>query len=123
MLAARSRARAMVLGATVLAAPAIPHAARRVTFPIYLTLGPWQVHPHPIFEILAYFVGFRLFLRRGQASSDFLAPAPRWWVAVPEGLGYENVFRILIVQFMDAHSLDVRSVKKSWITSWRPTGA
>lgn len=36
-------------------------------------------------------------------------------VAAPENVSYENVFRILIVQFIDAHAFDVRSVKKSCI--------
>lgn len=31
------------------------------------------------------------------------------------GVSYENVFRVLIVQFLDAHSFDVRSVKKTCI--------
>ncbi len=36
-------------------------------------------------------------------------------VAVPEGLGYENLFRVIIMQFIDAHAFDVRSVKKSCV--------
>ena len=32
-----------------------------------------------------------------------------------EELNYDNVFRVLIVQFMDAHNLDIRSLKKSCI--------
>jgi hypothetical protein len=36
-------------------------------------------------------------------------------VSVPEGLTYENVFRILIVQFLDPYNFDVRSVKRSCI--------
>jgi uncharacterized radical SAM superfamily Fe-S cluster-containing enzyme len=36
-------------------------------------------------------------------------------VAVPQGLTYENVFRILIVQFLDPYNFDVRSVKRSCI--------
>lgn len=36
-------------------------------------------------------------------------------VAVPETIGYENVFRVLIMQFIDAHSFDIRSVKKSCV--------
>ncbi|MEO8195887.1 MAG: radical SAM protein [Thermoanaerobaculia bacterium] len=36
-------------------------------------------------------------------------------VAVPPELSYANLFRILIVQFIDAHAFDVRSVKKSCI--------
>ena len=40
----------------------------------------------------------------------------------PEGLGYDNVFRVLIVQFMDAYSLDVRALKKSCIHFAQPDG-
>ncbi len=36
-------------------------------------------------------------------------------VDVPPELSYANLFRILIVQFIDAHAFDVRSVKKSCI--------
>ncbi len=36
-------------------------------------------------------------------------------VAVPEGLGYQNLFRVIIMQFIDAHAFDVRSVKKSCV--------
>ena len=36
-------------------------------------------------------------------------------VEVPEGLGYKNLFRIIIMQFIDAHAFDVRSVKKSCV--------
>ncbi|MGC9561464.1 radical SAM protein [Brachymonas sp. M4Q-1] len=37
-------------------------------------------------------------------------------------LGYRNVFRVLIVQFMDAQSLDIRALKKSCIHMARPDG-
>jgi uncharacterized radical SAM superfamily Fe-S cluster-containing enzyme len=43
-------------------------------------------------------------------------------VATPEGLGYRNVFRVLVVQFMDALSLDIRALKKSCIHMARPDG-
>jgi 7,8-dihydro-6-hydroxymethylpterin dimethyltransferase len=36
-------------------------------------------------------------------------------VPVPDNLGYENIFRIMIVQFLDAFNFDVRSVKRSCI--------
>ncbi|WP_255435391.1 radical SAM protein [Chitinimonas sp. BJB300] len=36
-------------------------------------------------------------------------------IAAPQQLRYDNVFRVLIVQFMDAYSLDVRALKKSCI--------
>jgi 7,8-dihydro-6-hydroxymethylpterin dimethyltransferase len=44
---------------------------------------------------------------------DLLCCLPR--VEAPTELGYKNVFRIIIMQFMDAHAFDVRSVKKSCV--------
>ena len=43
-------------------------------------------------------------------------------IAAPAELGYRNVFRVLIVQFMDALSLDIRALKKSCIHMARPDG-
>jgi 7,8-dihydro-6-hydroxymethylpterin dimethyltransferase len=43
-------------------------------------------------------------------------------VLVPDGLGYENIFRIIIMQFIDAHSFDVRSVKKTCVHIVHPDG-
>jgi uncharacterized radical SAM superfamily Fe-S cluster-containing enzyme len=51
---------------------------------------------------------------------DLLCCLPQ--VAVPEGLGYENVFRVMIVQFIDAYAFDVRSVKKTCIHIVHPDG-
>ncbi len=42
-------------------------------------------------------------------------------VAAPD-LGYENVFRVLIVQLMDIHNLDLRALKKSCIHFALPDG-
>jgi uncharacterized radical SAM superfamily Fe-S cluster-containing enzyme len=43
-------------------------------------------------------------------------------VAAPAGLTYKNIFRVLIVQFIDAHAFDVRSVKKTCIHIVHPDG-
>lgn len=43
-------------------------------------------------------------------------------VKAPAALAYDNVFRVLIVQFMDAHSLDIRALKKSCIHIAQPDG-
>ena len=51
---------------------------------------------------------------------DLLCCLPRL-VAPPE-LTYKNIFRVLIVQFMDAFSFDVRSVKKTCIHIVHPDG-
>jgi hypothetical protein len=50
-----------------------------------------------------------------QASclSDLMCCLPQ--VDVPATLNYRNVFRVLIVQFMDAVNLDIRALKKSCI--------
>jgi 7,8-dihydro-6-hydroxymethylpterin dimethyltransferase len=43
-------------------------------------------------------------------------------VDAPPSLTYRNIFRVLIVQFLDAHAFDVRSVKKSCIHIAHPDG-
>ena len=43
-------------------------------------------------------------------------------VLVPEQLGYENIFRVIIMQFIDHHAFDVRSVKKSCVHIVHPDG-
>ena len=59
---------------------------------------------------------------QSQASclSELLCCLPR--VQAPAALDYRNVFRVLIVQFMDAHSLDIRALKKSCIHIAQPDG-
>jgi len=42
--------------------------------------------------------------------------------SVPDGLGYENIFRVLVMQFIDAYAFDVRSVKKSCVHIVHPDG-
>jgi tetraether lipid synthase len=43
-------------------------------------------------------------------------------VQVPDAMSYDKVFRVLIIQFMDAQNFDVRSVKKSCIHIVHPDG-
>ncbi len=57
----------------------------------------------------------------GAASlRDLLCCLPQ--AAAPEGFGYENLFRIIIMQFIDAYSFDVRSVKKTCVHIVHPDG-
>ena len=52
--------------------------------------------------------------RSGAATlRDLLCCLPH--VSAPADLGYENIFRVLIMQFIDHHAFDVRSVKKSCV--------
>jgi len=43
-------------------------------------------------------------------------------VLAPSEIAYENVFRVIIMQFIDAHSFDVRSVKKTCVHIVHPDG-
>jgi hypothetical protein len=43
-------------------------------------------------------------------------------VPVPKGITYENIFRVMIVQFLDPYNFDVRSVKRSCIHIVHPDG-
>jgi uncharacterized radical SAM superfamily Fe-S cluster-containing enzyme len=43
-------------------------------------------------------------------------------VAVPENISYDNVFRVIIMQFLDPYTFDVRSVKKSCVHIVHPDG-
>ena len=40
----------------------------------------------------------------------------------PQGLTYQNLFRVLIVQFIDAQSFDLRSIKKTCVHIAHPDG-
>ena len=52
--------------------------------------------------------------------SDLLCCLPQ--VKAPKELGYKNVFRVLIMQFIDAQSFDLRAVKKSCVHIAQPDG-
>ena len=43
-------------------------------------------------------------------------------IPVPEGMGYENIFRIAIVEFMDAHNFCISRVKRSCVHFVTPNG-
>lgn len=51
-------------------------------------------------------------LKQKKYLSELLCCLPK---IAGEGLNYDNVFRVLIVQFMDARNLDIRSLKKSCV--------
>jgi uncharacterized radical SAM superfamily Fe-S cluster-containing enzyme len=55
-----------------------------------------------------------------QSLRDLLCCLPR--IAASPNLTYKNIFRVLIVQFIDAYSFDVRSVKKTCIHIVHPDG-
>lgn len=48
-----------------------------------------------------------------ESLRDLLCCLPQ--VSLPPKIGYENLFRIIIMRFLDAHDFDVRSIKKSCV--------
>jgi uncharacterized radical SAM superfamily Fe-S cluster-containing enzyme len=59
---------------------------------------------------------------RSQAATlrDLLCCLPQ--VLAPKQFGYDNLFRVLIVQFIDAQGFDLRSIKKTCIHIAHPDG-
>jgi prolipoprotein diacylglyceryltransferase len=56
-----------------------------MTFPVFIDIGPLRLHPHFVFEALAYFIGFRLYLltrRKGRIPVN-----QAFWVLVGATLG------------------------------------
>ncbi|MDD2767580.1 MAG: radical SAM protein [Methylococcus sp.] len=58
--------------------------------------------------------------QRARCLSELLCCLPR--IEAPMALNYRNVFRVLIVQFMDAANLDLRALKKSCVHIVQPDG-
>jgi phosphatidylglycerol:prolipoprotein diacylglycerol transferase len=49
-----------------------------VTFPVYIPIGPWRIHPHLFFESLSYFIGFRVYLALRRRAGDTVIVPYRW---------------------------------------------
>jgi prolipoprotein diacylglyceryltransferase len=56
-----------------------------MTFPFFIHIGALTLHPHLVFETLAYFIGFRIYLLT--RSKDRLPPVQSTWVIVAAILG------------------------------------
>jgi prolipoprotein diacylglyceryltransferase len=58
-----------------------------VHFPVYLWIGPIPIHPHWLFESLAYLVGARLYGSVKARQGDTIGPDDRWWVVAAAAVG------------------------------------
>lgn len=56
-------------------------------FPFYLRLGSLRLHPHWVFEALAYAVGFRFYLWLRKREGDPVSDSARWWVVAAAAAG------------------------------------
>jgi len=57
---------------------------------------------------------------RADSLKDLLCCIPK--VDAPAEWGYRNLFRVIIMEFIDAHNFDVRSVKRSCVHFVQPDG-
>ncbi|MGK7901776.1 MAG: prolipoprotein diacylglyceryl transferase [Hormoscilla sp.] len=67
-----------------------------MTFPVYLEIGSWRIHPHFLFEVLAYAIAFRLLLRRNIIKQDTITPSQRSSVIVGGMVGALVGAKILV---------------------------
>jgi prolipoprotein diacylglyceryltransferase len=58
-----------------------------VTFPVLIPVGPLRLHPHTLFDLLAYSIGFRLFLRQRRRFGDTIDTRARWTVVAAAVFG------------------------------------
>jgi phosphatidylglycerol:prolipoprotein diacylglycerol transferase len=58
-----------------------------MSFPYYLRIGSLRLHPHLIFETLAYFVAFRVYVWLRRERGDSLEDLNRWWVIAAAAVG------------------------------------
>jgi prolipoprotein diacylglyceryltransferase len=58
-----------------------------MTFPVFLDLLGARLHPHVVFETLAYFLGFRLYLWLRRRQADDIPGPTRWWAITAAALG------------------------------------
>jgi phosphatidylglycerol:prolipoprotein diacylglycerol transferase len=64
-------------------------------FPVYLRIGPLQIHPHWVFETLAYVIAFRLYLVLRRRQGDVLDDDARLWVIAAAAAGAAAGSKIL----------------------------
>ena len=56
-------------------------------FPVYIPLGSFRLNAHWLFEALAYFIGFRIYLSSRRRRGDVVAEDTRWSVIAAAAVG------------------------------------
>ena len=51
-----------------------------MTFPVLIPVGPWRLDPHLVFEVLAYAIGFQLYLWERRRRGDAITGGSRWTI-------------------------------------------
>jgi prolipoprotein diacylglyceryltransferase len=78
-----------------------------VIFPVLIPVGPWRLHPHPVFETLAYAIGFQIYRVMRRRHGDIIEPSARWSVIVAAALGAALGSRLLAALEQPAMLADV----------------
>ena len=58
-----------------------------MSFPVYLPIGSLRLHPHVVFETLAYAIGFRIYVSMRKRGGDAIDDANRWWIVAAAAMG------------------------------------
>ncbi len=58
-----------------------------MTFPVIIHLGPLALHPHVVFESLAYAIGAQLHWQLRRRYGDVLSLEPRMWIITAAAVG------------------------------------
>ena len=66
-------------------------------FPVYLWVGSLAIHPHPVFEFLAYLVGARLYAFFKARDGDVLGVETRWWIVAAAFVGAALGSKLLVL--------------------------
>ena len=66
-----------------------------MSFPVFVSIGPWRLHPHVVFELLAYAVGFQIYLCLRRRHGDPIATATRWFIVAAAVVGAAIGSRVL----------------------------
>jgi phosphatidylglycerol:prolipoprotein diacylglycerol transferase len=66
-------------------------------FPVYVWLGPLAIHPHWVFEMLAYLVGGRVYAVLKRRAGDPLGTVERWWVVAAAFVGAALGSKLLVL--------------------------
>jgi phosphatidylglycerol:prolipoprotein diacylglycerol transferase len=66
-----------------------------VSFPVWLSVGAWKIHPHLFFELLGYAVGIAIYLALRKRRGDHIQNADRWSVVTAAVLGAAVGSRLL----------------------------
>lgn len=58
-----------------------------MTFPVFIHLGPLAIHPHWLFETLAYTIAGYVYSRARRRRGDVIETRTRWWIIGAAALG------------------------------------